>query len=1011
MQSALVRSLALASRDHPLERKVLVCASKQQGRELLRALSASGTGWLGWEVSTPWLLALELVQQDLADSGESVADEFRIMRMVDDAIDGEVAAGNPHLKAATVSASFRAALHRATALLRNTAPGVQEEALESGILRATLAVQGRYQRALQTERLLDRAEVMRRAATRVQHGARPRAGARVYLAPTTRFGLRGELLSALLQSGAAELLESERVLGLERPALLLRNPAGQSSGPLAQLHEPAATPTEVALELFAAATPLDELREVLRRVVEQQLPWDQVEIIATDARTYGNALYALTRRLGIPLTMANGIDLARTRTGRAMRGYLGWLRDAFPAEALRIMLESGDLAAREAPGVPGSRLGYRLRRLRIGWGRQRYYEIIERALRAALEPAAPDDERDAQDAERNRERERTELRALRDIILPILDAAPAAPPRLGVLESTHSPADVARGLLVFLQNVAAGDETDGTVRQRVRERLERAAHELTRPTSWETALAIVERIADTRVSPDEDGAPAWTSAPGRLHFSDVRSGGLAGRAHTFIVGLDASRVAANAGVDPILTERARRDVLGLPGARERAALRRFELAELLAGLQGRVTLSFAAWDATEGRAVPPAMEMLQALRLLRGDAALTYTDLHAALGPLAGAIPRSAGLLDTSDVWLSALASASGVLHSATHLVEAAYPHLRRGQLARRARAETRFNAYHGQLRRAPSANRLFSATQLESLGTCPRRYLYRYILRVEPPELIEFDPERWLDPLERGSLLHGTYEHTLRRAREQGVAYKDREFGVIAVAALRAAIASTAERLPPPGAEVMQREVRDLQEDLRRFVRMIRTLQPEWVELEYRFGEGDRQMVVETTLGPMRLRGAIDRVDQLEDGKLLVVDYKTGKKYGYWPSRPFNGGRRIQHVVYSAAAEQLLGREVAKMEYHFPTLRGENSTVEYWTRRLGPAAEALARLQRIATGRSFPATDDARDCRYCDFAPVCRARVDEFGGVTSPPVIWSKEIGMPLEESEALRFLRRVDG
>ena len=92
-------------------------------------------------------------------------------------------------------------------------------------------------------------------------------------------------------------------------------------------------------------------------------------------------------------------------------------------------------------------------------------------------------------------------------------------------------------------------------------------------------------------------------------------------------------------------------------------------------------------------------------------------------------------------------------------------------------------------------------------------------------------------------------------------------------------------------------------------------------------------------------------------------------------------------------------------------TARGENAIVEYWSRRLGPAAEALARLQRIATGTSFPATDDARDCRYCDFAAVCRVRVDNFGGVDSPQAAWSKETGLQLPEAEALRILRHVDG
>jgi CRISPR/Cas system-associated exonuclease Cas4 (RecB family) len=1011
--SALLQSLAAATRAHPLERKVLVCARRSHGVELLRALSVSGQPWLGWELATPWLLALDLIQDDVAARGELVADRFRLMRLIDDAIDATVAAGQSDLRAAVGSASFRDAVHHAIGLLRGAGRRIQPAEVEGRILQGTLQVLADYETRLINEKLLDRAEVLRRAVSAVRNGARPWAGARVLITPTTRFGLRGELLDDLLRAGAAELLATDAVHGLDAPDSLLRRNAMATSTQLAFLHSPESAPASAPADtqLFAAATPMDELREVLRRVVAAKLCWDQVEIIATDPRTYGNALYALARRLEIPITLANGIDLARTRTGRAIRGYLAWLRDAFPAETLRIMLETGDLATKDPPGVPGSRLAYRLRRLRIGWGKARYYEVIEKALRAALTPAPADDEREPQEAERVRERERTELRALRDIVLPVLDAAPDAPPRLAASATRYTPAAIASGLLTFLDHVAAGDESDIAVRQHVRERLQRAATELTRETRWDTALAIIERVVDTRVRPDDEDVGGWTSAAGHLHFSDLRSGGLTGRPHTFVVGLDAARVAANTGVDPILTDAARRAVLALPTARERAVLRRYELAALLSSLRGAVTLSFAAWDATEGRAVPPAMELLQAFRLVRADASLTYTELHESLGSLAGAVPAGEGRLDTGDVWLGAIATSSGVLRAASHLVSAAYPNLQRGQHARRAREQHSFNAHHGRLSRRANANRLFSATQLEALGTCPRRYLYRYLLRVEPPELVEFDPEKWLDPLERGSLLHRVYENTLRYARERGVEYRSKEFKAIAVEAFNESIAVTRERLPPPGDEVLEREVRELRDDLRRFVKLIVQHQPDWVELEYRFGGSDRPLVVETPLGPMRLRGAIDRVDQIDDNKLLVIDYKTGRKYGYYAARPFNGGRRIQHVVYSLAAARLLGQDVVKMEYQFPTQRGENEVVQYWPRQIEPLEEALARLLRVAAGDSFPTTDDQRDCRYCDFKAVCRATTDDFGNVLSPLAIWCKEHGLELVEAEALRFLRRVDG
>lgn len=1003
LTNELTSALAAATRAHPIDRKILVCGNRLVGAEMLRALTLSGTPWIGWEVATPWRIALELVP-----ASSTLADEFRVMRLVDESIDAVVAAGNTDLSDALASVSFRDAVHRAVSLLRSSGATTAPDANVDRILRATLLVKADYERRLHEAGLLDHADVLQQAIARLKSGAN--FDAKLFIAPSTNFGLRGELIRLLLGAGAAELLPTEAIHGLEGPAQLLRASAPHAShAPQAFLHAPESRPDdEPRLYLFAAATPMDELREVLRRITAQNLAWDQVEIIATDPRTYGSALYAQARRLGIPLTLTNGIDLARTRTGRAARGYLAWLRESYPAETMRGLLETGDVATRES-NTSGTRLGYRLRRLRIGWGKRRYYEVIERAIRASMSSAAPDDERDAIEAERERERERSELRALRDILFPILDAAPDAPVRLHTTETRVAPAAIARGLLVFLDHVASGDESDALVRGYVRDRLERAAAELTRETGWYTALAIIERVVDARVSPDDDGEPAWTSAPGRLHFSDLRTGGWSGRPHVFVVGLDANRVAANAGVDPILTDRARREVLGLPTARERAAQRRYELAELLARLRGAVTLSYSAWDATEGRAVPPAMELLQALRLMRRDAALTYTDLDDHLGGLAGAVPLH-GRLDAHDVWLGTLASATGVLHAATGLVRAAYPHLERGHRAREAREGLGFNEYQGMLRRMANANRTFSATQLEALGTCPRRYLYRYLMKVEAPEIHEFNPEQWLDARERGSLLHKTFEQTLERARAQGIEYDEREFWNLAKAVLFEIIEDTKGRVPPPGDEVLQREIRDLGQDLKQWVRLIRQRKPQWLALEQRFGERE-PFVLDTPVGPLRLRGAIDRVDELEDGRLLVVDYKTGKKYGYWPSRPYNGGRRIQHVVYSAAAERLFGREVAAMEYHFPTTRGDNEVVQYYPRMLGPAGEALGRLLRVAGGNAFPTTDDPRDCKYCDFAVVCRATVDHFGTVSAARVDWMKNRGLELDEAAGLRILRRVDG
>ncbi len=162
---------------------------------------------------------------------------------------------------------------------------------------------------------------------------------------------------------------------------------------------------------------------------------------------------------------------------------------------------------------------------------------------------------------------------------------------------------------------------------------------------------------------------------------------------------------------------------------------------------------------------------------------------------------------------------------------------------------------------------------------------------------------------------------------------------------------------------------------------------------LELAFGIGDDDPVLlELEQGQLRLRGAIDRVDENLQG-VHVVDYKTGVPWGLeGGSGTFDGGRRLQHALYAHAAEQRLGGTVVSGEYHYPTRRGENQAFVFDRLRLagvGPLLDLM--LDTVASG-SFVPTERADDCRFCDYADVCRARQARFGKVISPLAEWSEQ-------------------
>jgi ATP-dependent helicase/nuclease subunit B len=346
---------------------------------------------------------------------------------------------------------------------------------------------------------------------------------------------------------------------------------------------------------------------------------------------------------------------------------------------------------------------------------------------------------------------------------------------------------------------------------------------------------------------------------------------------------------------------------------------------------------------------------------------------------------------------MRALGSAP-VLRRGVDAVRDAFPTLDRGLAAQAERRDGDPGPHHGVVasrperldpRLAPST--VVSASRLQALGTCPLRYLHQAVLRIHLPDDPELDPDAWLGNRERGSLLHGVYETTLREARAQGVKPGDRAFEVLALDALREGIERLRDEVPIPGEGTLARETAALREDVRSFVRMVREQLPAPVELELTFGLGDDDAVtLPVEGGDVRLRGAIDRVDR-DLGGIHVVDYKTGSAFGHG-SNVFDGGRRLQHAVYAHAAEELLELEVVDGQYHFPTRRGQNQTFVYRREHLAAVGELVGlMLDGVAAGHFVP-TDVADDCRFCDYAEVCRVRVGDYGQVDSPLADWSAE-------------------
>jgi ATP-dependent helicase/nuclease subunit B len=303
--------------------------------------------------------------------------------------------------------------------------------------------------------------------------------------------------------------------------------------------------------------------------------------------------------------------------------------------------------------------------------------------------------------------------------------------------------------------------------------------------------------------------------------------------------------------------------------------------------------------------------------------------------------------------------------------------------------------------------DREISPSSLETLAKCPLSWFYRYGLGVREPADPVYDEEQWLDAMQRGALLHELYERVTRQ-------YMERQGDLLLADAERfvasetdALLARWRELVPPPSEIVFAGEAEAIRVDARRFLELEREHQrhddgARWTAVELPFG---RQMDgTEATSGTyalgdatIRVHGRADRVDTLPDGTLRVIDYKTGSaaRFTRDPKKaPFAGGRQLQPAIYASAVTSVLGAEVSSFEYRFPTERGRNETVTYTRAELDAAAPIVRELiAGVARGEFLP-SDDAGDCAWCEYAGICRVRLDDRGGADSPRAAWAAEHG-----------------
>jgi len=364
---------------------------------------------------------------------------------------------------------------------------------------------------------------------------------------------------------------------------------------------------------------------------------------------------------------------------------------------------------------------------------------------------------------------------------------------------------------------------------------------------------------------------------------------------------------------------------------------------------------------------------------------LTYPRLEATTGK-----PRVPSVFlhswindDTRKIPMSALAAHMPALderefdlpvlaagHDADRYLAAVSPLILAGVVAERNRWRKRILTGHDGCIESSAALRLLrerfgleqlviSATSLEDFFNCPFFYFLKHVLHLESWK----EPESavMMDPADLGALYHSILEDFYKNGGD-----------------LPSVIERHLQRFEREGITgyptVWEIKKEIVRQELAAFVvREQRRLAGQWIPSEF-----EKRFSGIIVAPPVRLRGAMDRLDRSADGgRARVLDYKTGKLPHGLKDDALAGGEALQLPLYLLAAEQLLpGVTIESAEYLYFTLRGGYRAIHFSRAALNARrAELTGLLETAATmiRDGWFAQYAQKDlCPRCEFRAVC---------------------------------------
>lgn len=280
----------------------------------------------------------------------------------------------------------------------------------------------------------------------------------------------------------------------------------------------------------------------------------------------------------------------------------------------------------------------------------------------------------------------------------------------------------------------------------------------------------------------------------------------------------------------------------------------------------------------------------------------------------------------------------------------------------------------------------------LKAQAVCPAWAYFQYRLHATALK----NPEEGIDAADKGTIVHAVLEMFWREVKDSRTLHSLGEQGLLEHC--QTAIARGLAQFEQYQGKTFSPRQRQLE------VNSLQRLLTQWLEQEKKRPSAFQVIALEREIKPIlagiEMKTIVDRIDQLDDGGCVVIDYKTGSNIDTknWASPRLTSPQLPLYATLATDEQQTVagvafakvrmdeckwagllkddgvlpdveGLEASKVRRHFPeeVFADWDAVLLHWRQALQSIAE------EVRDGKAWIIADNVKDLEYCDVKPLLR--------------------------------------